>query len=227
MLVIVIGRGHSGTRLISWALTKSGIYMGRTNESGDLVPAQKMYAAAKLAGEMVKRVDDMRWDISELLTSQPPILFRRCVELYTSCLNGYKIRGWKLPETVLGLPWIIKMYPEAHYIYWTRDPWDALTGGHLTDKLSSFGVQSANYPDILESRIESWSYQKQLMDETPQPEKTIHIKYEDFVLNQENELDRLSNFLGISVKAIPVVKTNIGINDDKLNRLLERRGVLR
>ncbi len=43
-LITIIGRGHSGTRMISHTLYGSGVYMGRTlNPSGDKVPPQALY----------------------------------------------------------------------------------------------------------------------------------------------------------------------------------------
>jgi len=211
MQVIVIGRGHGGTRLASSTLAQSGFYIGKTNDSGDMVPAQRMYIAVKLASRMVQRVGALHWDFSSLLNSQPPTAFTHHVRNYLRQHEAKNEFGWKLPETTLALPWIIKMFPQAYYIYWTRDPRDALLGGHLTDRLASFGVPSANHKNILDARVESWAYQHQLMYATPQPEHVLHIRYEDFVLNQATALERMEDFLHKPMVQVPVFATNVGI----------------
>ena len=74
---------------------------------------------------------------------------------------------WKLPETTLILPWIVRLFPEIHYIYWVRDPRDSILAEHLTDDLAKFGVPYDATEDVREQRIASWLYQYQIMRQTP------------------------------------------------------------
>ena len=61
--VIVLGRGHGGTRLISAALQAAGVFMGSPlNNSGDLVPAEPLYECAKEFGPQVKYHGNDRWE---------------------------------------------------------------------------------------------------------------------------------------------------------------------
>lgn len=210
MLVIVIGRGHGGTRIISSTLSQSNVYMGPTNDSGDMVPAKLMYEAVKMAGAYVSMVGENNWDFTKLILKEPPKEFEKLVNDYISPLklsNNDKI-GWKLPETLLAFPWIIKMFPEAYYIHWTRDPRDAVLKYHLTDRLSDFNIPSVK--SYTANRIESWIYQRQLVDATPKPTNFIEIKFEDFVLRQDETLDSISNFIGVSLVKIPVIKERVG-----------------
>jgi hypothetical protein len=238
MQVIIIGRGHGGTRVASHTLSASGIYMGTNNVSGDLIPAKGMCEAVKTAGSLVKRnslfpyieplYSEIAWDFSQLIASNPPDAFVSAVNQYlfhfdgygngysdgytdTQTFDGYIPYGWKLPETVFALPWITKMFPNAYYIYWTRDPRDCILGGHTTDRLSVWGAPSVWYPNIIDARIESWAYQYQMMQDTPLPKNVIHMKYEDFISNQTSELNRLSQFLQMPMSAIPVFATDVGL----------------
>lgn len=211
-MIIIIGRGHGGTRLMSQTLQKSGFFMGRTNESGDMIPPELMYMAARIAGGLVIRTGHHEWDFSRLINSKPDHRFIELVNRYTRQLskrNGGKV-GFKLPETLLALPWIIHMFPEADYIYWTRDIRDAILGGHLTDSLSTFNVQSERSSDTHEKRIESWIYQQKMLDVTPRPNKVIDIKFEDFVLHNETEIERLSSFFGVKLTSTEVDKSFVG-----------------
>ena len=236
MLVIVIGRGSGGTRLMSEALSTSGVYMGPVNVSGDLVPAEKMYEAVRLAGELVQLVKSDTWDLTRLLEAPPPPRFQALVRAYLSpVLQAPRERvGWKLPETVLALPWIVKMFPDAYYIHWTRDPRGATASPHLTDDLARFGVPSRFAPLMqqpeglerrLERRFESWIYHRQIVDVTPRPAKFLTVSYEDFVLRQEQEQDRLARFLGFRLKPVFVDPKQLGIAGRTApQHLLERYG---
>ncbi len=216
-LIIVIGRGHGGTRLISETLSRSGVYMGTTNESGDLVPAQDMYSAVKMAGSLVSMAGKHSWDFTRLLSKEPPARFVSLVNSYLEniMLHDGKNVGWKLPETLLAFPWIAKMFPNAYYIYWTRDIRDSISGEHLTDNIRKFGVKNKINPKgnspaemtaaIMESRIESWIYQRLIIEATPKPQKFLEVKFEDFVLQQETTLAKISTFLGIPLASVCVV----------------------
>lgn len=228
-LIIVIGRGHGGTRVISKTLSESGVYMGTTNDSGDLVPPKAMYDAVRIAGKYVKCIGPNDWDFSGLIKEEPTILFKFLVDKYLINILTYNgDRGWKLPETNLCYPWITQMFPDAYYIHWTRDPRDALLEAHLTDNISSFnapgyfsfsstfGNTPARFrshkskPTILDYRVQSWLYQMKIVQATPRPKNFIHVKFEDFCLNQEDTLNKLSDFLGIKLKAIPIKEGTVG-----------------
>ena len=62
-MVTIIGRGHSGTRAISHTLSASGVFMGMPqNESGDLLPPEPMYEAARLFARYVDYKGGLSWD---------------------------------------------------------------------------------------------------------------------------------------------------------------------
>lgn len=119
-------------------------------------------------------------------------------------------RGWKIPETTLAYPWIVRMFPEARYIHWIRDPRDSIMRPHRTDNLHDFGI--AYPPTDVERRRRaiSWLYQYELMKSTPLPKHVIKIRFEDFVLHHERELRRLEEFLGIPLARIVVREESIG-----------------
>ena len=143
MIITVIGRGHSGTRAMSHTLSASGVYMGaQLNPSGDLVPAEDMYEACRVMASHVHYKGDLEWDFSRLHTVPIDPAFTRLIESFLSSVlhSGAERKGWKIPETTLVLPWIVRMFPDAYYIYWYRDPRDSIIGAHVTDDLSDFGV---------------------------------------------------------------------------------------
>ena len=207
MMITVIGRGHSGTRLMSSTLSAGGVYMGaELNPSVDLIPPEDMYEACRVMARHVVHLGGLRWDFSALHTMPIDPEFTRRVESYlVSVLSSAAENvGWKLPETVLVYPWIVRMFPEARFIHWVRDPRDSIMGAHVTDDLADFGVPYEATEDLERQRALSWYYQREIVRATPPPAHTMLVKFEDFVLHQDRELARLEDFLGFPLTPIPV-----------------------
>jgi hypothetical protein len=212
-MVTIIGRGHGGTRAMSQTLVESGVHMGaELNGSYDLIPAQDMYEACRVMGRHVVHKGGLEWDFSKLHAMPIGPEFTRLVESYLASVlsSNDANRGWKLPETVLVYPWIVRMFPDACYIHWTRDPRDSILGGHLTDDLARFGVPHEHSDDERLRRAISWKYQREIVKATPPPKHTIDVRFEDFVLKQDETLSHLEQFLGIPLAKIEVRPEAVG-----------------
>lgn len=213
MLITIIGRGHSGTRAISETLSKSGVYMGEPlNGSWDLVPPESMYEACRVFGRYVDYKGGLEWDFSRVLSTEPDPAFVRLIEDYLSSVLGSDapMKGWKIPETTLCYPWILKMFPDILCIHWVRDPRDCILAGHVTDDLNDFSIPYPPTEDIRRRRAISWKYQRELMKATPDPRGLLKIRFEDMVLRQSEVLQRLENFLGIPMVAIDMRPDSVG-----------------
>ncbi len=213
MLITVIGRGHGGTRAMSHTLSESGVYMGaELNSSGDLIPPQDLYEACRVMSRHVVHLGGLKWDFSRLHSMEIDPEFERLVKSYLSSVlsSDAEHKGWKLPETTLIYPWIVRMFPDARYILWTRDPRDALLGAHLTDDLADFGVPYDPTDDVMLKRAISWKYQREIIRATPAPKHVIEVRFEDFVLKQDEMLARLEEFLGIPLAKIEVRPEAVG-----------------
>ena len=211
-LITVIGRGHGGTRAMSHTLAASGVYMGAPqNRSGDLLPPFAMYDACRVLARYVKWQGDLNWDWSGLEGDVP--------EEFTGLIRAFLRRvlasdaahkGWKIPETTLVYPWIARLFPEAKYIFWVRDPRDSILGAHKTDDLRDFGIAYPETDDVRRRRAISWKYQDDLVRAMPRPEHWIRVRFEDFVLRQDETLARLSDFLGVKLAKIQVRPEAVG-----------------
>ncbi|HTL51307.1 MAG TPA: sulfotransferase [Planctomycetota bacterium] len=212
-LITIIGRGHSGTRAISHTLYASGVYMGDTiNNSGDKVPPQDLYEACRVMAKYVKWNGGLNWDFSALHTMKIPAEFQKLVDNYLADVIRHRgeHKGWKLPETTLIFPWIARMFPETKFIYWVRDPRDCVIGAHLTDNLNDFGIQ---YPETKEERLRraiSWKYQYEIVKSTPIPKHWLTVRFEDFILKQEETVKRLEEYLGFPLCRIVVRPDAVG-----------------
>tara|TARA_B100001029_G_C15011799_1_gene424691 strand:- start:484 stop:1200 length:717 start_codon:yes stop_codon:yes gene_type:complete len=226
-LITIIGRGHSGTRAISHTLYASGVYMGSSiNPSGDKIPPQKMYDACRVLAQYVDWEGGLSWNFSRLFSEEIPNEFTDLISDYLQDVlnNKSEHKGWKIPETTLIYPWIQRMFPDIKYIHWVRDPRDGILSGHKTDDLRDFGIQYEVTDDIRKRRAISWYYQYQLMKATPEPKNWIKIRFEDFVLHQEETLEKLEAFLGfplgrIIVRKAPVERWKQDANHQELDFL--------
>lgn len=220
-LITVIGRGHSGTRAMSHTLSASGVFMGEPlNRSGDLLPPQAMYDACRVLARHVQWKGDLEWDWSALHDMEIPAEFTHLVDSYLASVlsSTSEHRGWKIPETTLVFPWIQRMFPDARYIFWIRNPRDCILGRHLTDDMNDFGVI---YPPAEDERLRraiSWIYQYKLVKATARPKNWIEVRFEDFVLRQDETLARLEQFLGMKLAKIEV-------NPEAVGRYLADEGV--
>jgi hypothetical protein len=213
MLITIIGRGHGGTRAMSQTLVESGVYMGaQLNPSYDLIPPNDMYEACRVMARNVVHLGGLMWDFSKLHTMPITPEFVRLVESYLSSVLGSESenKGWKLPETTLIYPWIVRMFPEAYYIHWSRDPRDSILGAHMTDDLADFGVSYDRTDDVRLRRAISWKYQREIVKATPPAAHTIAVRFEDLILDQEGTLARLEEFLGIPLARIEVRPESVG-----------------
>lgn len=213
MMITVIGRGHSGTRAMSHTLSASGVYMGALlNVSGDLIPPEEMYEACRVLAKYVEYRGGLEWDFSRLHTISIDPAFTRLVESYLGSVLGSSAeqRGWKIPETTLAFPWIVRLYPEIRYIYWVRDPRDSILGFHVTDDLADFGVPYDRTDNLRLRRAISWKYQYDIMRATPPPRWRIEMRFEDFIMQQDAALARLTAFLGFPLEKIEVRPQSVG-----------------
>lgn len=211
-LITVIGRGHSGTRAISHTLYTSNVYMGSMlNASGDLLPPDAMYDACRVLARYVRWEGGLKWNFSALHTVDIPTEFTDLLHTYLTSVqqNDSQYRGWKIPETTLIYPWLVRLYPDIRYIFWIRNPRDCILGHHVTDDISRFGIDYPRTDDLRLSRAISWKYQLDIVKATPCPAHWIEVRFEDFVLNQEATLERLEAFLGIPLARIVVRRDSI------------------
>jgi hypothetical protein len=198
---------------MSHTLSESGVYMGEPlNQSGDLLPPEDMYEACRVLARYVEWKGGLEWDWSKLLSMDIPAEFSDLIHAYlrTVLESDAKHRGWKIPETTLCFPWIARMFPDAKYIFWIRNPRDSIVGRHKTDDLRDFGIQYAATEDERLRRAISWQYQYDLVRAMPRPAHWIEVRFEDFCLKQDETLSRLEGFLGIELSKIEVRTDPIG-----------------
>jgi hypothetical protein len=219
----------------------SNVFMGEPlNRSGDLLPPGDMYEACRVLAKYVQWQGGLQWDFSALHDMVIPAEFSQLIHSYLKKVLSSKdsLRGWKIPETTLVFPWIVRMFPEIKFIHWVRNPRDNILARHLTDDLTDFGISypvadaflQERYPHLLAAaqggngisldelrlrvqRAISWQYQYEIVKATPKPAHWIAVRFEDFVMQQEATLHRLEEYLGFPLARIIVRPESVGRYD--------------
>jgi hypothetical protein len=206
-MIIVIGRGHGGTRLVSRLLLENGVATGNVNYARDMVPPQHMHAAADLYSERVDYLGNCQWDFSRANAGGVPAEAERSINLYVEQIrDAPEPKYFKLPETILCYPWVKELFPRSRYIHWVRDPRDAEV--HNSDwrpMWEHWGINRQRLGERLVSAM-SWKYQYDIVRSVPPPERFVRVRYEDFCLDHRGEVDRLSEFLGIDLEPLQDVR---------------------
>jgi hypothetical protein len=206
-VIIVIGRGHGGTRLISRLLLESGIATGNVNYARDMVPPTHMHEAADIYSRQVEYLGDCEWDFAQANGSEPPAGYRHAVNRYLAQISELpEPKYFKLPETVLSYPWIKQLFPDSSFIHWVRDPRDAEV--HNSDWREMWEQWGIDRDALGERHVAamSWKYQYDIVKSVPPPDRYIRVRYEDFCLEHEREVERLSDYLGIRLEPLSDVR---------------------
>jgi hypothetical protein len=83
-------------------------------------------------------------------------------------------------------------------------------GSHLTDDLHDWGIDYPEVDDIRLKRAISWKYQQDLVKATPKPTHWMEIRFEDFVLRQDETLSKIAAFMGIPIARIEARLDSVG-----------------
>ncbi|MEQ9569899.1 MAG: sulfotransferase [Longimicrobiales bacterium] len=128
--VVVMSRGHSGTRVLAWALDALGVRMGTLahEPAGDCQDR-------RFTGT-IKRIAMAR--VSVPVTAPPRARdlrrFRRAAWHYLEWLEHPRGPwGWKFPETYLIGGVVDAVFPRARHLHMIRDGRDVAFKAHLTD----------------------------------------------------------------------------------------------
>jgi len=122
------------------------------------------------------------------------------------------------PRSSMRIKWINKMFPDAYYIIITRDKKSVISSMYqvITQKRKKWGDKFLEPPSTfrgyghvkkmlnencsdIQTCIDFYElYQKMLNKDLPLiSDKTIHVKYEDFVKNSKNNIKKLYQFTNL------------------------------
>lgn len=202
--VVVVGRGHSGTRVVAWMTHYLGIDLGtddRLAPSGDPVDRSLRHHLRIVAERAVRQGP-----------TDPPD--RWATIRFQRALAGHLERrpqgaepgrwGWKFPESYLTGPAIDATFPTARFVHLVRDGRDLAFKRHLTDVAEHRlarrilrTVDQMDAPHHLQAAT-SWAFQVERFMAFARglpSDRLLTIRYEELVVEPGRQLERLATFL--------------------------------
>lgn len=218
--VILLGRGGSGTRLLSQMFVNAGVQIGNNlNVSYDSLEwIETLYAALekKLA---------LTSNPAELVLPEAAKSLRENAQLVigrSDCPDPQDLNwGWKLPETMMLVPEVLHAFPKAKIIHLVRHPvTSSIRRTHKTsredDNIGKIVLAAARNQidvpkdhgldiDVLNNAI-SWCLQVRSVTNFCRAElpvsQYLELRYEDLFTDWDRLKNQVSDFAGIDTDSI-------------------------
>ncbi|MCB9230293.1 MAG: sulfotransferase [Bacteroidia bacterium] len=219
--IIVVGRANSGTRIIPQVLNAAGVYVGEPlNVALDLLPVDDIYAACRIFGPEVKYLGRHNWDFTRVCEMEIPPEFLTRLENYLAPLiqSESEFVAWKIPNNNLIYPWLTRIFPQASFIHWMRNPEGNCIKMMGIDRLEKWNIKARKYyfhEWNYKMRAVSWKYHFDIVNDTPRPQNFLQIRFEDYVLQQEKTRPLVSEFVGLELEPVELKASKAGPWSDK------------
>jgi len=201
--IVVMSRGHSGTRVLGWALDKLGIMMGTLpeNPAGDSQFLKLTNSIKKISQRHLTEPARAEPSKSDLR------LFQKRMVQYLKWMGITNQRwGWKFPETYIIGNYVEATFPNAVYIHMIRDGRDIAFKNHSTDRPKKLGKTLLNHIGALDSSQHhraalSWDFQVKRYEEFEKGLKVpVHtMTFEDLIQKPVETVEEMSGFIGIEM----------------------------
>jgi hypothetical protein len=204
--IIVLGRGHSGSRLISSFFVKNGWYPGeKINISMDKAPWETLLKEWRqlFKGWHTYKIKTKNWSIAlgKDSVEQFKHKAKRIIDEYMKDIYkaNQPLNIVKNDAVHFFYPWFMILYPDYYYLWWTRSisKKNEHSRGNRSDnylKKICGGGNIMNYP------WQSWKLYYELIKTTHrafgEPKHYLHMRFEDFVLNHDLSVQKLEFFTG-------------------------------
>ena len=198
--VVVMARGHSGTRVLAQVLNLLNVQMwsDQQRQSGDT--DRRLSRTIK---EIVKK--DTFITAEEQYQSSSRNMFEKAVYNYYQRLGHPRSDwGWKFPETYLIAPLVYTIFPRAKFIHFVRDGRDIAFKNHLTDDPArKVGrkilkrLNAMNKPNHIQTAL-SWKFQVESFNHFKQKlsrEQLLELTFENLCIRPQASVGELCDFL--------------------------------
>jgi hypothetical protein len=200
--LVVISRGHSGTRVLTWLCVHLGFNLG-THEDNPTADADKRFT------NQIKKIaaHTHACTAADQVQEDHLRVFQRAVWRYYQRLGApVSAWGWKFPETYLMVPLVARTFPRARYLHLLRDGRDIAFKKHLTDRpdnpvghsiLAACDALAEPHP-VQAAR--SWEYQVRQYEKVRAllpPDRVLDLRFEDLCRDPAGVGEQVRRFLGV------------------------------
>ncbi len=215
--LILLGRGGSGTRLLSQIFHDSGVFLG--NELN--VSYDSMEWVRPIYSGLTHKLD-LGGSPQELtLPDFAAQLRQTAAQIHQAAEREIDLWGWKLPETMMIVPEVLAAFPKAKIIQIVRHPItsslrrthktsrqkDSIGGPVLNAARAQIAIPAQHQldEDTLNNAL-SWQYQVQAVTEFCRANlpaaRYLELRYEDLFDTWPQTRTRLCHFTGIAPDAL-------------------------
>jgi hypothetical protein len=199
--VLLMGRGHSGTRVLSFACIRLGIQLGTSTATGDADDRTFTRTIKKIAAR------NLASGTPDCVSEKDLIRFQNAVFKYYKTIGSPRtLWGWKFPETYMIGDYVARTFPNARYIHLVRDGRDLAFKQHLTDdpqrklgKILLSHIDAMNQPHHLQAAL-SWAFQVDRFDTFRaklNSNQIYDMRFEDMCREPMVAMQGLCDFLNI------------------------------
>jgi hypothetical protein len=195
--LVIGGIGGSGTRVFARVAQHAGFFMGAgMPESEDPVAFERFadtwtipYVAARMSGQPLADAERMSQE------------FQECIRQHREPIAGSDVPwGWKKPQSIHLLPFIIERFPRLRFVHVVRDGRDLAFGGRPRPPLLTayLGSELDGEPEPVRM-LAFWAVSNRLAGEVARRklgERYLVLRFEDVCLQPEPTVKRLIEFAG-------------------------------
>jgi hypothetical protein len=195
--LVIGGLGGSGTRVFTRVVQLGGTFMGTgLPESEDVVALEDFadrwtvpYAKARVTGHALPEI--------ELMSQE----FQDCMRRHREPIAETNRRwGWKKPQNIHLLPFLIDHFPRLQFVHVVRDGRDLAFGGRSRPDITSAYVDPGmkNEPESIRM-LAFWAAANRLAMEVAEERlegRYLVLRFEDLCHQPEPTVERLLEFSG-------------------------------
>ena len=223
--VILLSRGGSGSRLLSYMVNDAGVFLGNElNASGDSIELVIPFYRAIIEKYRCSSGWQRKQRVSRIKAAAARMIKN---------LPEDRVWGFKIPESIFLLPELASAFPGASYLHLVRDPeTTCLRRTHMTARLDNhigritlaeaydyFGIQRCKILDHNPAEHMAYTtlHQLELIDKAVQKtpkHRFLEIRFENIMTDPEDEMTRLCDWL--KVRPMPF-RSKDSIDIDRAN----------
>jgi hypothetical protein len=196
--LVIGGLGGSGTRVFTRVVQLGGTFMGAgLPESEDVVALEEFadrwtvpYAKARVSGQPLPEIEQMSQE------------FQECMQRHREPIAETGGRwGWKKPQNIHLLPFLIDHFPQLRFVHVVRDGRDLAFGGRSRPDITSAYVDPDMENESEPNRMLAfWATANRLAADVAKGRlgegRYLVLRFEDLCQRPEPVVERLLEFSG-------------------------------
>lgn len=215
--VAIICRGHSASRAISEFFIKNGFYFGEDlNASYDKQPYDVLDQLSRYVLQNCYSFKDHKFKIKLIKPTHLEHAHNELNKFLSDIHNSPEpLKGWKETDTIFVYPLLTQIFPDYYYLFWTRSisrKNEHERGDSSDNLLYSLKMITKNKP-----YNQSWNIQNQIVLNSPKPKHFLHMRMEDFILDQDTQVHKLEKWLDMPLPERIEVNKKVVHADDHYN----------